>query len=187
MLGVSKIEPKESDMKSLMSVLLDDTDIRPCVNLACVQNRFLFTQGEYNLDKQFITPRVNAGLQYRQSAFDFLEGVLFLRNSSLKLKTVVDNAILLNYAVSSENISESIKSKTENGFHPKANVCIFRRNKNRPEIQSHSRQLFESSFFQFFFCSEPFVRIGNLLPQLFYFYDCLFRIFFNLIRDCCQQ
>ena len=34
-----------------------------------------------------------------------LEGVLILRNSSLKLKTVVDNTILLNYAVSSENIS----------------------------------------------------------------------------------
>lgn len=31
MLGVSKIEPKESDMKSLMSVLLDNADIRPCV------------------------------------------------------------------------------------------------------------------------------------------------------------
>ncbi|MBQ8755407.1 MAG: hypothetical protein IJZ19_10280, partial [Lentisphaeria bacterium] len=34
-----------------------------------------------------------------------VEGVLILWNSSLKLKTVVDNAILLNYAVSSENIS----------------------------------------------------------------------------------
>ena len=34
-----------------------------------------------------------------------LEGVLILRNSYLKLKTVVDNAILLNYAVSSGNIS----------------------------------------------------------------------------------
>ena len=33
-----------------------------------------------------------------------MEGVLILRNSSRKLKTVVDNAILLNYAVSSENI-----------------------------------------------------------------------------------
>ena len=49
-----------------------------------------------------------------------LEGVLILRNSSLKLKTVADNAILLNYAVSSENISESIKIKTENGFYLKA-------------------------------------------------------------------
>ena len=53
---------------------------------------------------------------------NFLEGVLILWNSSLKLKTVVDNAILLNYAVSSENISESIKNKTENGFYLKRNV-----------------------------------------------------------------
>ena len=45
-----------------------------------------------------------------------VEGVLILRNSSLKLKTGTGNAILLNYAVSSENISESIKIKTENGF-----------------------------------------------------------------------
>ena len=36
-----------------------------------------------------------------------VEGVLILWNTSLKLKMVVDNAILLNYAVSSENISES--------------------------------------------------------------------------------
>ena len=35
----------------------------------------------------------------------FVEGVLILQNSSRKLKTVVDNAILLNYTVSSENIS----------------------------------------------------------------------------------
>ena len=61
-----------------------------------------------------------------------LEGVLILRNISLKLKMVVDNAILLNCAVSSENISESIKIKTENGFHLKVNVCKFRRNKNCP-------------------------------------------------------
>ena len=54
------------------------------------------------------------------------EGVLILRNSSLKLKTVVDNAILLNYAVSSENISESIKIKREFGFYLKVNVCKFR-------------------------------------------------------------
>ena len=52
-----------------------------------------------------------------------VEGVLILRNSSLKLKMVVDNAILQHYAVSSENISESIKIKTENGFHLKRNVC----------------------------------------------------------------
>ena len=55
-----------------------------------------------------------------------VEGVLILRNSSLKLKMVVGNAILLNYAVSSENISESIKIKTENSFHLKVNVCKFR-------------------------------------------------------------
>ncbi len=65
--------------------------------------------------------------------FNLVEGVLIHRNKSLKLKMVVDNAILLNYAVSSENISESIKIKTENGFHLKRNVCEFRRNKNRPE------------------------------------------------------
>ena len=54
-----------------------------------------------------------------------VKGVLSLRNSSLKLKTVVSNAILLNYAVSSENISESIKIKREFGFHLKVNVCKF--------------------------------------------------------------
>ena len=53
-------------------------------------------------------------------------GVLILQNKSLKLKTVVSNAILLNYAVSSENISELIKNKTENGFTREVNVCIFR-------------------------------------------------------------
>ena len=63
----------------------------------------------------------------------FVEGVLILRNKSRKLKTVVDNAILLNYAVSSENISESIKIKTENGFYLKVNVGIFWWNKKRPE------------------------------------------------------
>jgi hypothetical protein len=56
----------------------------------------------------------------------FVEGVLILRNSSLKLKMVVDNAILLNYAVSSENISEGIKIQTETGFLLKRNVCKFR-------------------------------------------------------------
>ena len=64
-----------------------------------------------------------------------VEGVLILRNSSLKLKTVADNAILQNYAVSSENISEHIKIKTENSFHLKVIVCKFRWNKNRPEKQ----------------------------------------------------
>ena len=49
-----------------------------------------------------------------------MEVVLILRNSSLKLKTVVGNAILLNYAVSPENISEIIKIKAENGFYLKA-------------------------------------------------------------------
>ena len=52
-----------------------------------------------------------------------LEGVLILRNSSRKLKMVADNAILLNYAVSSENISENIKIKTENSIHLKRNFC----------------------------------------------------------------
>ncbi len=52
-----------------------------------------------------------------------LEGVLILQNSSHKLKTVVSNAILLNYAVSSESISERIKIQTEFGFHLKRNVC----------------------------------------------------------------
>ena len=53
------------------------------------------------------------------------------QNKSRKLKTVADNTILRNYAVSSENISDSIKIKTENGFYLKQNVCIFRRNENR--------------------------------------------------------
>ena len=57
---------------------------------------------------------------------------------------VADNAILLNCAVSSENISEIIKIKTENGFYLKVNVGIFRRNKSRPERQSHRRHLFIS-------------------------------------------
>ena len=58
-----------------------------------------------------------------------MDSVLILQNSSLKLKTVAGNAILLNYAVSPENISERIKTKTENDFHLKRNVCKFRRNK----------------------------------------------------------
>ena len=61
-----------------------------------------------------------------------VEGVLILRNSSLKLKTDANNAILQSYAVSSENISKSINFKTENSFHLKRNVCKFRRNKSRP-------------------------------------------------------
>ena len=55
-----------------------------------------------------------------------VEGVLILRNSSRKLNTVAGNAILLNYAVPSENISERIKIKTENNFYLKVNVCKFR-------------------------------------------------------------
>ena len=55
-----------------------------------------------------------------------VEGVLILLNSSFKLKMVVDNAILQNYAVSPENISERIKIKTENSFHLKVIVCKFR-------------------------------------------------------------
>jgi len=65
-------------------------------------------------------------VKYSKESVEILEGVLILRNSSLKLKTVAGNAILLNYAVSSENISESIKIKTENGFNLKVNVCKFR-------------------------------------------------------------
>ena len=70
---------------------------------------------------------------------EMMESVLILRNSFLKLKTVVDNAILLNYAVSSENISESIKIKTENWFNLKVNVCIFHRKKNSPDKISNQR------------------------------------------------
>ena len=62
-----------------------------------------------------------------------VEGVLILRNTSLKLKMVIDNAILQNHAVSSENISESIKIKTENGFHLNVNVGFFRSNESSPE------------------------------------------------------
>ena len=51
-----------------------------------------------------------------------VEGVLILRNKSLKLKQVADNAILLNYVVSLKNISKRIKIKTENGSHLKVNV-----------------------------------------------------------------
>jgi hypothetical protein len=60
-----------------------------------------------------------------------VEGVFIPRNKSRKLKMVVDNAILMNIAVSSENIYNSIKIQTENGFYLKVNVGIFRRNENR--------------------------------------------------------
>ena len=70
------------------------------------------------------------GLQRKQG---MVGDVLDLQNKSRKLKLVADNAILLNISYSSENISERIKTKTENGFHLKANVGIFRRNENRPE------------------------------------------------------
>ena len=82
-----------------------------------------------------------------------VEGILILWNSSLKLKTVADNAILLNYAVSSENISESTKIKIENGFHLKVIVCKFRINEKRPEKQSHRRH------FMFFVFYNPFMLI----------------------------
>ena len=68
------------------------------------------------------------------------ESVFILRNSSLKQKTVADNAILLNYAISSANIFEGTQ-KTENGFYLNVNVCKFRRNKNRPGKQSHWQHL----------------------------------------------
>ena len=50
---------------------------------------------------------------------------------SAKSLQLADNAILMNIAVSSENIYNSIKIKTENGFYLKVNVGIFRRNENR--------------------------------------------------------
>ena len=53
---------------------------------------------------------------------EMTEGVLILQNSARKLKAVADNAILLNISYSSENISDSIKIQTENGFYPKLNV-----------------------------------------------------------------
>ena len=54
-----------------------------------------------------------------QIGFKSVEVVLILRNTSLMLKMATDNAILRNYAVSPENISERIKIQTENGFHLK--------------------------------------------------------------------
>ena len=63
----------------------------------------------------FDTPRFVFGCVRNIAIVVFiLEVVLILRNSSLKLKTVTDNANLLNYAVSSGNISERIKIQTEN-------------------------------------------------------------------------
>ena len=51
-----------------------------------------------------------------------------LRKSSLKLKTVANNTILLNRFTSSENISKRIKFKTENLFYLKVNVRYSDRN-----------------------------------------------------------
>ena len=48
------------------------------------------------------------------------------------LKSVALIVKELEPSTSSENISESIKVKTENGFYLKRNVCNFRRNKKRP-------------------------------------------------------
>jgi hypothetical protein len=70
-----------------------------------------------------------------------VEGVSILRNSSLKLKSVALIVKELEPSTSSENISERIKIQIENGFHLKANVCIFYRNEKRPGKQSHRRQL----------------------------------------------
>ena len=84
-------------------------------------------------------------------------GSRYFQNKSRKLKLIADNAILLNISYSSENISDSIKIKTENGFYLKQNVCKFSRNKSRSGKQSHRRQLFKSGFFQFFSSSESFV------------------------------
>ena len=52
-------------------------------------------------------------------------GVLNLQNKSRKLKLVADNAILLNISYSSENISDSIKIKTENGFYLRSKCRNF--------------------------------------------------------------
>ena len=60
-------------------------------------------------------------------------GVLILRNISLKLKTVVDNAILLNRFTSSKNISDESKGMNRDDFEQKVNVGIFRRNESCPE------------------------------------------------------
>ena len=54
-----------------------------------------------------------------------VEVVLILRNSSLKLKMVADNAILRNYAVSSENISESINTKNRERLSPQTKCLLI--------------------------------------------------------------
>ena len=74
-------------------------------------------------NKFFVSLQEKVIVSFPGSFFDsgkILEGVLILRNSSLKLKTDTNNTILLNYAISSENISERIKIQTENGFYLKA-------------------------------------------------------------------
>ena len=62
-------------------------------------------------DQQIFAVKVqfDSGKLLISGKITILEGVLILRNSSLKLKMVADNAILLNYTVSSENISECKK------------------------------------------------------------------------------
>ena len=96
-----------------------------------------------------------------------VEGVLILRNSSLKLKTVVDNAILQNYAVSSENISKRIKFKTENLFYLEVNV----RYSDRNEI--FTPKIVAPQTFVYFFL-QP-------LPRLYG--DCAFKPFLFFLGD----
>ena len=89
------------------------------------ERRIRTSLGEFKMD--FWRVRCSkCGKTFAPLAKFIVEGVLILRNSSLKPKMVVDNANLLNYAVSSENISERIKIQTENGFYLKRNVCKFR-------------------------------------------------------------
>ena len=78
-----------------------------------------------------------------------MEGVLILRNSSRKLKTVADNASLQNCAVSSENISKRIKFKTENLFYLKVNVRYSDRN------ELFTPKIVAPQTFVYFFLTTP--------------------------------
>ncbi len=55
-------------------------------------------------------------LSEKSDQSDYLEGVLILRDSSCKLKTVAGNAILLNSCISPENISDDGKSSNRELF-----------------------------------------------------------------------
>ena len=69
--------------------------------------------------------KVSAAMGF-QIGFKSVGGVFILQNKSRKLKSVADNAILLNYAASSEYISKTHKAKSREIFHLKVNVCKFR-------------------------------------------------------------